>query len=268
VLKSQIGDIADITKQKQQLTFNMPQVFETQELLNQLNDTEPFVRLEKNTHNINLTCKRAQTLLEFINKGDLPASTIVEMVEELHSLDQVAVSWRQTSQWSYIDLTIYERPDLEPAAREITDTIQLHSDMWMAYEWNYHRAARITFLQQLIECAEAAFEAPDLDIIDKLTLTNITTECVSIVQWLAHEILATVPQSFGDVNHMGQLHDSTNGPPRCRSIGGYLLLWPIKIIKAEASATAEEQKECANKAFERIREYTGMKALLGDKSII
>lgn len=254
-------------KQKQQLAFNMLRVPETASWLNQLNDDEPYVRLEKNTNEINDTCKRARTLLNLINTGGLPASTIVDMIEELHSLDQTAVSWRQTSEWSFKNLAVSERPDLEPVARGITDTLQLHPDIWMAYEWNYHRTARIFFLEQLLKCSKAALGTPDLNYVEEKALTDTIAKCTSTIRWLADEILSTVPQTLGDINHMGQPHDFKDGPPRCRAIGGYLLLWPIKTSKGQAFATTLEQKERAWKVFERIRDYTGMKAILGDKSI-
>lgn len=255
-------------KQKQRLAFNLPQTDETSDWLGQLNDSEAYVRLEKNTHDISETCKRARSLLALISAGGLPTSTLVNMIKELHSLDQAAVSWRQTSQWSFTTLEVSERQDLSPAARGITDRIQLHPDVWMAYEWNYHRTARIIFLQQLLQCSKAALEALDLAEVEKQTLNNTVTECILTIQWLADEFLATVPQSFGDVNHMGQPHDGKDGPPRCRAIGGYLLLWPTRTAKDEKSATSMEQKERAQRVFERIREYTGMKDLLGDKSAI
>ena len=255
-------------KQKQQLSFNMLPVADTTNWLNQFNDNEPYVRLEKNANAISDTCKRARMLLDLIIVGGLPASTIVEMIKELHSLDQSAVSWRRTSEWSFKNLIVSERPDLEPAASGITDTIQLHPDIWMAYEWNYHRAARITFLEQLLKCSKAALETPDLDNMEEQTLMDTIAECTSTIQGLADEILSTVPQSLGDVDHMGRAHDVKDSPPRCRAIGGYLLLWPIRISKGQLFATTPEQKERAWRVFERIRDYTGMKATLGDKSII
>lgn len=247
----------------------MPNIGEKLDWFSQLNNNEPYVRLEQNADGIGETCKRARALLELIklDRG-LPGNNIVDMIRELHSLDQEAVSWRQRSQWSFTRLAISERPDLYPAARGITNTIQLHSDVWMAYEWNYHRTARIIFLEQLVECSRAALKIPDLQKIEEQTLKDTMTKCIWKIQWLADEILATVPQSFGDVNHMGLLHDSRNGPPRCRAIGGYLLLWPVRTVKAEGFSTRQEQKECAGRVFERIREYTGMRDLLGDKSIV
>ncbi|KAL7919044.1 hypothetical protein ACQKWADRAFT_213708 [Trichoderma austrokoningii] len=254
--------------QKQRLAYNLSEIPETSDVLKALNSSEPSVRLEKNADDILDTCKRARTLLGLITAGGLPASVVVDMIKELHSSDQEAVGWRQTSQWSFTSIAVSERPDLSSAACGVTETIQLHSDVWMAYEWNYHRTARIIFLQQLLQCSRAALETPDLEEADEQTLNNTISECISTIRWLADEFLATVPQSLGDVNHMGRLHDSNHGPPRCRAIGGYLLLWPTRTVKAETSETSVNQKERAQRVFEKIRECTGMKDLLGDKSII
>lgn len=260
--------LTNTTKQKHRLAYGMWHLPETSYLLKELNESEPSVRLEKNADEISETCKRARALLDLITAGRLPAATIVDMIKELHLSDKEAVSWRQTSQWSFTSLTVSERPDLSSVARGITEAIQLHSDVWMAYEWNYHRAARIIFLQQLLQCSKAALEIRDLEEVDGQILNCTIIECISTIQWLADEFLATVPQSFGDINHMGRLHDCKDGPPRCRAIGGYLLLWPTRIVKAEMSATSVDQKERAWRVFERIRECTGMKDLLGDNSII
>lgn len=255
-----------LVQQMQQLSFTMHPVPDTTNWLNQLNDNEPYVRLEKNANAISDTCKRARMLLELINVGGLPASTVVDMIKELHSLDQSAVSWRQTSEWVFKNLLVSGRPDLKSAAGGITDSIQLHPDIWMGYEWNYHRAARITFLEQLLKCSKAALQTPDVDNDEKKTLTDTIAECVSTIQWLADEILSTVPQTLGDVDHIGRAHDVKSGSPRCRAIGGYLLLWPIRITKGQLSATTPQQKERAWVVFERIRDYTKMKTTLGDKS--
>jgi hypothetical protein len=255
-------------KQMQQLSFNMLPILDATNWLHQLNDNEPYVRLAKNVNTINDTCTRARMLLNLINVGGLPTSTIVDMIKELHSLDQSAVSWRQTSEWSFKNLAVSERSDLKPATGGITDKIQLHPDIWMAYEWNYHRAARITFLEQLLNCSRAALETSDLDNVEETALTEIITECTSTIRWLVEEVLSTVPQSLGDIDLMGRTHDFKDGPPRCRAIGGYLLLWPIRVSKGQSSAMTPEQKERACRVFERIRDYTGMKAMLGDTSSI
>jgi len=246
----------------------MPSPADTPDWPDRLNESDPRVELEKKARDISQTCKRARALLCQIEAGDIPTPALVAIISELHSLDQVAVGWRKTPQWSFISLEVSNRSDLLPAAQGITPTIQLHADVWMAYEWNYHRTSRILFLQQLLRCSQAALGTAGLDEAAVRTLDDTAADCISTVRRLADEFLSTVPQSFGDVDHMGRLHDMDDGPPRCRAIGAYLMLWPARTVKAETSATTREQKERAQRVFERIREYTGMKQLLGDKSTV
>ena len=52
-----------------------------------------------------------------------------------------------------------------------------------------------------------------------------------------------------------------------QGVGAYFLLWSIKILKSHEHVN-EEQREMARGVFERIREVTGMKKMLGDKSCI
>ncbi|KAK0702267.1 hypothetical protein B0H67DRAFT_650318 [Lasiosphaeris hirsuta] len=254
--------------QKQQLAYNMAEIAEKTAWFSQLNDGEPYVRLEKSTHDIGETCKRAQALLGLIDTGGMSAPAIIDTVRELRSLDQETATWRQTSEWCFTSIKLSDRPDLIPATRGVTNTIQVHSDVWMAYEWNYHRTARIIFLQQLLECSEAALQMPELEDSDGQMLRNTISDCTSTIRKLADEVFATVPQTFGDINHMGHGQSENSSPGRCRAIGGYLLLWPVRIIKGERFATTRAQKKQASSVFERIRDYTGMKDLLGDKSIV
>ena len=76
-----------------------------------------------------------------------------------------------------------------------------------------------------------------------------------------------VPQSLGDIDHRGRLAESLSRTPKARGVGAYFLLWPIKMIKALKHPTTE-QKRIAQVVFERIREYTGMKSTLGERSNI
>ena len=254
-------------EQKQRLAYSAPPPLAgSADGLDHLNDSEPTVRLEKQAQDIGATCQRARILLDLINVGGMPASALLSAITELHSLDQEAVGWRQTSQWAYTSLNAMEHPHLLPSTQGITDTIQLHPDVWMAYEWNYHRTARLIFLRQVLQCARAALATPGLETTEDQALRDTASKCISTIQSLADEYLATVPQSFGDVDHMGRPHDTSTGPPRCRAIGGYLLLWPTRTVRAESTPTTSEQKERAARVFERIREYTGMKRLLGDRS--
>lgn len=254
--------------QKQQLAFHSKLLDDSEQWFGQLDETMPYVCLEKDAARIGQTCERARDLQEALANGNSSTSEVLEMVHELTKLDKEVVGWRQKPEWSFKTLNVSELPEFDPAVQPLTGTIQLHADLWMAYEWNYHRTARIIAHQQLLNCLEAAIENTGTNDIARESLCVLVVQFTKTIRILADEVLATVPQSFGDIDHLCRLHDPPKGPPRCRGIGGYLLLWPIKIIKGTQFATTPEQKRSGQIVFERIREYTGMKSHLGSLSII
>ncbi|KAI1660718.1 hypothetical protein F4813DRAFT_348122 [Daldinia decipiens] len=255
--------------QKQRLAFNMNPLDESDHWIGQLNDDMPFVRLEKDSLCISKTCERARALQDALADGSSSISEILDMVYELMKLDDEVASWRQKPEWSYKVLNVSDLPPFSPCIQPLTSTVQLHPDLWISYEWNYHRAARIIAHQQILKCLEAAMETLSPDDVANDILRFLIDQSTGTIRVLADEILSTVPQSFGDIDNLGRLHDDHKvGPPRCRGIGGYLLLWPIKILKGEQFATTPEQKHKGQIVFGRIRQYTGMKSHLGSLSII
>ncbi len=121
---------------------------------------------------------------------------------------------------------------------------------------------------QLLTClrraAAACVHFGDHHTPDAVITMPLEQESTAVIQSLAEKVLASVPQSLGDVSYAGRLVPS----PRIRAIGAYLLLWPIKIIKSPQVSTTETQKAAAARVFQRIREYTGMKSQLGELSNI
>ena len=186
------------------------------------------------------------------------------MVQELLALDESATSWRDGPEWSYKTI---DRKDLaidEKMCSTFPKQIELHHDVWMAYEWNYHRTARIILHEHLIDCLDRLLPQQPLN-------ANVLAHkqaSIRIIRDLADQALSTVPLSLGDIDHSGSIINSGDQyTSKCRGIGGYFLLWPMKIVKATKSAT-EEQRMDAQRVFERIRECTGMKDVLGEKSNI
>ncbi|KAI8630662.1 hypothetical protein F5Y19DRAFT_52847 [Xylariaceae sp. FL1651] len=256
--------------QKQQLAFNLrlAPLEESREWLHQLNSDLPFVHLEKDALQISETCERARKLQQSLDTGGSNVVNILEVVNELLALDREVVSWRQNPRWAYRTVNVSDLPPFDPSVDPLTSTIELHSDIWMAYEWNYHRTARMIAHEHLLKCIKAALTSPELDPSGTETLKAISQQSLATIHTLAEGILSTVPQSLGDVDHLGRLHDHQLGPPPCRGIGGYMLLWPIKVVGGRQVSISEEQKRCGQIAFDRIREYTGMKLHLGNKSKI
>lgn len=230
-------------------------------------------KLERDGQSISILCHRARQLLARISDTNAPPRTeALKLVKEMQQLDKEAAEWRQTPEWAY---SIVPKPTHMDIPHDIytllPDGLQLHRDVWMAYEWNYHRAARMILHGQLLHClgeVVAGIEAEsEVQVEISLDLrTNMETS-IAIVQMLAEEVLATVPQCFGDIDATGRPIEKGK-LPGCRAIGAYLLLWPIKIIKGVEAATSKQQKEVGGLVFERIRDCTGMKKNLGNLSII
>lgn len=189
----------------------------------------------------------------------------------MHTLDGETTKWRRRPEWSFktiktSDIVGYQRKNFH-----LPDFVQIHGDVWMAYEWNYHRTARILLHLQLLTCL-TAIESDDAEFLEEETAEVMAWRDTStfIVRALAEEVLSTVAQTFGDVDNLGRSTAGVYGAdaPRCQAIGAYLMLWPAKIIKSEESVATAGQKKAARGVFERIRECTGMKRSLGSLSII
>lgn len=241
---------------------------ESKEWLEGLNEETPFVHLEKDGLKVSELCQKANKLLNSLNGDELCYSKLVSMAEEMLQLDREATQWREKPEWSFRTLQKSELKGVEGLASRLPDIAELHPDIWMAYEWNYHRTARIILHQQLLACLRQAssMATAQLPLDSTKNLSDWNNKSMSTIQALTEGILASVPQTLGDVNAVGCCL-----PPdaaRCQAVGAYLLLWPIKIVKGPQSMATESQKEAAEEIFERIRECTGMKSALGTLSII
>lgn len=105
------------------------------------------------------------------------------------NLDNEAVSWRQKPEWSYKVLNVSDLPPFSPSIRPPASTIQLHPDLWIAYEWNYHRAVRIIAHQQILKCLKAAMEFLSPDDVANETLRTLIEQSTGTIRVLADEVL-------------------------------------------------------------------------------
>ena len=183
----------------------------------------------------------------------------------MHELDQIATTWRKGPEWAYREIHYSDMNQDWTKFPNFPAYLQLHHDVWIAYEWNYHRTARMIMHEHLLECLSRLQNSQSG--ISPLELASTEQASLVIIRTLANEILSTVPQSLGDIDHQGNLTESSSSTPKARGLGAYFLLWPIKMIKALKHPTTE-QKRVAQAVFERIREYTGMKSTLGERSNI
>ncbi|KAF5638725.1 negative acting factor [Fusarium sp. NRRL 52700] len=244
--------------QKQHLAKQLSPLPESQDWLEKLNDDMASVKLEKDGLAINQICQQANQLLDSIDAGDIEPHKLLGLVDTMLSLDQEAANWRQKPEWSFQTRTRGEILDNREPYFWLPESVQLHPDLWMAYEWNYHRTARIILHQKLVACLEKV----NTTVPSDSGLTTRVTESINTVQLLAGEVLTTVPQSFGDIDRLGRWHMKAKAA-RWQAVGAYLLLWPIKIIKSQSALTTGSQKEDAQRVFERIRDCTGIKSSLG-----
>lgn len=226
--------------------------------------TDSFSLAEKNALKISNICREANDLLDHIQDTSLSAQSLVPLIQRMSTLDHEATTWREESEWSFQTIDRQSALGDTGLAALLPQRLEIHQDLWMAYEWNYHRAARITLHHQLIHCIDQA-TASISEGTAILELQQQRFASVEIVQKLSEQVLSTVPQSFGDVDSSGRMSMVKSVS---EAIGGYFLLWPIKIIKGANSAATSAQKDASSAVFERIRECTGMKENLGSLSII
>lgn len=189
------------------------------------------------------------------------------MIREMYALDQETVNWRAGPKWSFRNMSRSEISDDPEVAARFPEMVQLHRDVWIAYEWNYHRTARIILHEQILSCLSRleTISSRDAGISSNIAIFKETS--MSTIQFLINEVLSTIPQSLGDIDQEGRILSNVPGTIFCKGIGGYFLLWPIRVIKATPFATSE-QTLSAKATFERIRDCTGMKTALGDASSI
>ena len=256
-------------QQKQQLAYKQRSISlpESEAWLNSLNDTISHVRIEKQTFEINKICERARSLVKSLDDTDLSAERMLGVVKEIYSLDQLTTTWRNGSEWSFRTISRFDVFQGERTVTNLPNFIQLHHDVWIAYEWNYHRTGRIILHEHLLLCLDRLQSMYSMGHPFTAALNSFREASVALIHALVDEVLSTVPQSLGDIDHEGNNLEHSTETAKCKGIGGYFLLWPIKIIKSTRSATPE-QSSAAKDTFERIRECTGMKSILGRASCI
>lgn len=194
--------------------------------MDSLNEEIPEAHVQKTGLEISKICQRARTLL-----AEMEQQPTQPLIEEMLQLDAEALRWRGGPEWSYKTI---ETPH---------GLVQIHRDVWTAYEWNYHRTGRIVLHEQLLKCLE------------RVDIPELTASSIAIIHGLKDEILSTVPFMLGDIDSDGKPASNQN---LSRGIGGYFLLWPMRMVIDTATAACG-QREAAEIVFQRIRDCTGMK---------
>ncbi|VUC30935.1 unnamed protein product [Clonostachys rosea] len=253
--------------QKERLAKQLSPLPDSGKWLDSLSSDISFVELEKGAFDVTAVCERARSLLSGLKSGAPSWEEMIQLVREMISVDLKISRWRERPEWTFKSLPRSALTGDPGCISRLPARVEVHRDIWMAYEWNYHRTGRIILHQTLLEC----LLQPSIDLPSAISaheISNYIDASTSIIHDLADSILSTVPQSLGDIDSTGQCVSLTSDKPGWQAIGAYLLLWPIKIIKSHNSMATETQRHNAELCFERIRERTGMKANLGPLSSI
>lgn len=235
-----------------------------------LNDQIPEVGIEKQNLEISKICERARELRKRLDDSRTGESAdhdaeVLELVQEMHALDRTAAKWRGGQSWTFRVLpSPFHDRSVAP-----TEQIHVYPDLWIAYEWNYHRTARIILHEHLLESLSSLSTFPQTSYPSNWSSTPTIEETTTlfnsskhVINTLIEEIFSTVPQLLGDVDALGNLPMEADaewerGKKGSKSIGAYFLLWSIKVIKSTGSAT-DLQRQRAGAVLERIRLIGGM----------
>jgi hypothetical protein len=107
----------------------------------------------------------------------------------------------------------------------------VYPSIWSAGVWNKHRATRILLHQALLE-------NPDAAEFEHITSSNPEAS-LTLIRRLIGDIFDSIPFSLGDIA------SSSDAAPK--SVGGYFLVWTLRVVIRCPFATAEQQREA--KAF-------------------
>ncbi|KAH8598762.1 hypothetical protein B0O99DRAFT_591386 [Bisporella sp. PMI_857] len=259
--------VLDLFERREQLATRKSPLSESEAWLQSLNDELPYVRNEITNYDISRACGYARSLLGSIDYTSASVERTLSFVKELHDLDQKSTTWRARPSWSFKSIHRSRITQHDEQVPHFPDEVQLHRDIWIAYEWNYRRTARIILHEHLLQCLDRLQETPLSNTHTLVEISFAKAVSKSIIISLVDKVLSTVPQSLGDIDHEGHILKNAPGVKIASGIGGYFLLWPIRVIKKTPFATTS-QHQVTNAVFERIRECTGMKETLGDASSI
>jgi hypothetical protein len=250
--------------QQQQLTHRQEPMEESAFWLDSLNDELPEVQVERANHEVVKICDRAKQLLGKLSGPGASTEEVLSLIREIHQLDQTGTRWRTGPNWNYRNISRLSLPQDDPVVATLPHYMQLHTDVWIAYEFNYNRTARIMMHTRFMEIVAAVGSIDQPEV--KAEVDILKAKSRSVIQDMADEILATAPQSLGDIDKDGRIiHEEPTFS--ARGIGAYFLLWPAKTVKYNKYITVEQQ-QFATKVIERIRDVTGMKETLGELSTI
>jgi hypothetical protein len=236
-----------------------------------LTDEMELIRPEEAVSGLSRFCDQGRALVQHLNSLEYRKPPLQELLYLMHGVQQLEAShqqWRSGPEWGYKTV---KREDIDGAPPTFPPLVELHPDNWLAYEWNYHRAARALMHEKLLACLEHAALAGDAtpSRTDSAAMEKSRVASEATIRVVADQILSSVPQMLNDVDRTGKVSKAFRGDSAQGSdvVGACLLLWPIKIVLSNRYTTAS-QKHQGTKVFERIRAYPALKGGLGPLSVV
>ena len=253
------------------MTYRQPlhkSVSNSESWLESLDDDFTSIRAEKMNLQVHNLCERGRTLLDSVENHRLPVHEVLNLIKELSYCDKVMENLRASSSWNFRTIETLRMVQGMGFAFEYPSFVQLHPDIWNAYEWNYHRTGRIIMHRHILGCLNQLDTSDQMDFKAlSVEISSMRKASLALTHRMVDEVLSTVAQHLGIIDPNGLAIKDSPGKPIRRAIGAYFLLWPIKTIKSLEFATAA-QTSASQEVFRQIRECTGMKSSLGDLSII
>ena len=126
----------------------------------------------------------------------------------------------------------------------------IYRGFWSEILWNKHRSVIIILNQALLarlDAARSAHRNLDFETSDIIELRYKVTHEIQI---MIRDILASIAFSVGDIPSQ-----FTVGIPK--SVGGYFLIWTLKVI-LRCPVASEEQRDLAREALLRIGRQFGI----------
>jgi hypothetical protein len=186
---------------------------------------------------------------------------LLDLMHEAEDIDYELQKWNATgTPWSVYQDT----GDLEGLGTgnprgtgSYSSAVHIYPDVWIASLWNFYRTGRIALHATQLECADF------LDITEwsgheanEGSPSSKYAKSICVIDLMVNEVCSSIPFILGDVDKDGKLKSSNR-----KALAGFLLMWPLYIVKNCASSTPE-QLAVVKLALQRIGNVMGIRQAL------
>jgi len=172
------------------------------------------------------------------------------ILREFEKIDRQYHQWDADATTSFSYQTVQSSPGDELNSVFTTSEIRHHiyRGFWSASLWNKHRASRIILHQALLARLDAAKSNYTDEEFETLDMIHHRCKATLAIQVMIHDIFASIPWSLGDI---------TSSNTGSKSIGGYFLVWALRVVLV-CPIASEEQRNRARAALVRIGTQFGI----------